>query len=121
MGSETTLSRVVNEVSCSLSKFAEDKGWKKSDYWIYYDINTDWDYVTFVFVSSHFDDTGERDNYKQVWSYLLDEFSENPEILRPVTLVAWGKGQVDRGGLHGIPSGFSEFWTVSPAAPIQAP
>jgi hypothetical protein len=77
--------------------------------------------VSFVFVSSHFDGTDERTNYKRVWTYLLDHFSRNPEILKPVTLLAWGKGQVDRGGLHSIPSRFSEFWTVSHVAPTHTP
>ena len=115
MDSETTLRRVVNEISLALSAYAEQNGWKKDDYCIYYYVNWEWEGVYFVFVSEHFDLGDEKGNFKRVWDYLLTRFSMDRDILKGVTLMVWGKDQVDRGGLHSIPAGYREFWHFSPA------
>jgi hypothetical protein len=67
-----------------------------------------------VFVSRHFDSGDERQHYRGVWDYLIKAFATEMELLRPVTLVVWGRQQVDRGGLHRIPDGFTEYGIVLP-------
>ena len=51
MDSETAMKRVVAEVANALSNYAEQRGWKPNDYWIYYNINAEWDVVHLIFVS----------------------------------------------------------------------
>jgi len=45
------MKRIVRDVANALTRFAETKQWKLNDYWIYYNINADWDVVLLIFVS----------------------------------------------------------------------
>jgi len=110
------LKRIVSEVSWALTKFAESKQWQKSDYWIYYYVNSEWDYVNFVFVSRRFDNEDKKAAFSQVWQYLTDYFKDAPEVLRPVTIIVRGKAQADRGGLYSIGSAYQEFWSFGPVS-----
>ncbi len=114
MDSNSRMRRVVSEVSWALTKFAESEHWQKSDFGIYYYENSEWDYVSFVFVSRQFDHEDERTSYLRVWRYLADYFKDDPELLGPVRLVVRGKAKVDRGGLDGIGSDYQEFWSFAP-------
>lgn len=116
MDPETYLRHIVGEVSHCLTAYAEDHQWVNEDYWIYYHINSQWGGVNFIFVSTHFDGSDERQNYRNVWDFLIQEFADKPEMLKPVTVSVWGKSQVDRGGLYSIPPGYAEYWTVTPVA-----
>src|SRR5438270_13524532 len=95
MDSESTLRKIVGEVSFALTKYAEKQGWGKDDYWIYYYTNSDWNYVDFVYVSRHFRPEDERKNYVEVWEFLLDYFKDDPEILRYCSLIVSSKAKVD--------------------------
>jgi len=116
MDSKPHLTRIVSEVAWALTKFAESEKWEKSDYWIYYYENSDWDYVHFIFVSRHFDHDDERASFSRVWQYLVNYFRDDPDILRPVTLIVSSKAETESGGLHSIGSQFQEYWTPAPVS-----
>src|SRR4051794_30399215 len=99
MDSKPHLMRLVSEVARALTKFAESEKWQKSDYWIYYYVNSDWNYVHFIFVSRHFDHTEEKASFSRVWQYLVNYFKDDPDALRPVMLLVRGKAETDNGGL----------------------
>ncbi len=113
MDTETGLKRIVSEVASRLMRFARDHGWTDG-FRIYYHINLDWGGVNLIFVSKHFDPARERENYREVWDFLIAQFAASPGILRPVTVSAWASEQVDRGGLYSIPPGYTELWTMTP-------
>ncbi len=95
MDSETAMKRIVGEVANALARFAETKGWKPNDYWIYYNVNADWDVVLLIFVSRQIGESEEDDYYHAVWQFLIEHFKEDPAILRYFNLLVRSKFRVD--------------------------
>jgi len=113
MDSEIAMKRIVGEVANALTRFAETKQWKPNDYWIYYNINADWDVVLLIFVSRQISESEEDAYYHAVWQFLIEHFKEDPAILRYFNLLVRSKSRVDKGGLYGIGPAFEEYWTVT--------
>jgi hypothetical protein len=111
MDSETAMKRVVAEVANALSIYAQQRGWKPNDYWIYYNINADWDVVHLIFVSRQISESEEDSYYHAVWQFLIEHFKEDPAILRYFNLLVRSKSRVDKSGLYGIGPAFEEYWT----------
>jgi len=117
MDSEIVMKRVVGEVANALTGYAETKGWKPNDYWIYYNINADWDVVHLIFVSRQVGESEEDSYYHEVWQYLIEHFKADPAILRYFSLLVRSKSKVDKGGLSSISptyQEYDEYWTVRP-------
>ena len=67
MAQETELTRrSVYYVAGALTNFAKDKGWKDSDYWIFYKTNPEWDKVYFIFVAEGLKDQDPYESTKEV-------------------------------------------------------
>ncbi len=115
MDSETAMKRIVGEVANALARFAETKGWKPNDHWIYYNVNADWDVVLLIFVLRQIDESEEDDYYHAVWQFLIEHFKQDPAILRYFNLLVRSKSRVDKGGLYGIGPAFEEYGTVTPS------
>jgi hypothetical protein len=116
MDSETAMKRVVAEVANALSNYAEQRGWKPNDYWIYYNINAEWDVVHLIFVSRQISESQEDSYYHEVWQFLIWYFKEDTAILRYFNLLIRSKSRVDKGGLYGIGPAFEEYRTVTPSS-----
>jgi hypothetical protein len=114
MAEDPEMRREVFLVSGALSKFAKEKGWKDSDYWIYYKPNPDWGRVYFVFVAEPLNDQDLYAATTEVWSYLQKELAEVPDVLKSLGLVVRSKKKVDEGGLYSIGPSFREYWTIYP-------
>jgi hypothetical protein len=112
---------MASEVAIALTKYAEKEGWKRDDYWIYYYINSDWNYISFVYVSRHFNPEDERSNYVKVWDFLVDYFKDDPEILRYASLVVSSKAQVDQGGLYSIGPKYHDYRELWPFYTVPQP
>ena len=114
MDSEIAMKRIVGEVANALTRFAETKQWKPNDYWIYYNINADWDVVLLIFVSRQIGESEEDAYYHAVWQFLIEHFKEDPAILRYFNLLVRSKSRVDKGGIYGIGPAFEEYRTLTP-------
>jgi hypothetical protein len=118
MDSETAMKRVVAEVANALSNYADQRGWKPNDYWIYYNINAEWDVVHLIFVSRQISESQEDSYYHEVWQFLIRHFQvkQDPAILRYFNLLVRSKSRVDKGGLYGIGPAFEEYRTITPSS-----
>ncbi len=114
--------RSVFLVASALTKFARSRGWKDSDYWIYYKTNPEWNKVHFIFVVEEFKDQDLNAATKAVWDFLMKELSVHQDVLNSLGLVVLSKAKVQEGGLYAIGPGYEEyfgpgykeFWTIFP-------
>ena len=67
------------------------------DYWIYYNINADWDVVLLIFVSRQIGES-EEDAYdpSRVWQFLIEHFKKDPAIPRYFNLLVRSKSKSTR-------------------------
>ncbi|WP_165226646.1 hypothetical protein [Aquisphaera insulae] len=118
MATLTALTRVVVDVSRAFARYAEEQGWGRGDYSIYYKINSDWGVVHFTFVSRRIGPSEEDRYYKDVWDYMVRSFEQDPEILRIFDLLVKSKDNVDKGGISRIPGGYELLDEFSVLAPL---
>jgi hypothetical protein len=115
MAHRTDLRWVLHKVITGLLNFRKAKNWSDQDYWVYYDLNEDWDRVNIVFVAKAFNDTDRFDSYREVWEFLQKQMADDPESLGRINLVVRSEDQVQQGGIYSIGREYKEYFTFYPA------
>lgn len=95
MASRAEMMRMIQLLGMGLNCYAEvEEHWKQDAYSIYYDYNTEWDKVYFVFVATEFDTTDNLVAYTSVKDYLKNLFSNQPfrdRLMQSLSLVVMGQ------------------------------